>query len=330
MRLGLINIVMQLIFNECRAELSLRGKSDYGNGFLYLDGPGFDNIYPVEKRIAGDLPSEKLTWDNVVIIMMTFNDKEESKLIQKHFDVWISRMPKGLDVLFVTDSDDERTYDEVLPDSNNVDPTIHLYRSPQTNEGAQARSKTIDSLSHAYELFKDSNKEMFLKIDPDTFIIPENLLNRMVTLHEKTYPQPVDFGRVDCARERNCYSLGASYGLNKNGLKAILEYIENDPQIFDREFIEGKIVVKNRMLDEDFFTSYVFQRATGYPTIHISGVSIRLFSRDYIIRGPREEEWDETENHITIHLAKTPSDFEMLEDFYYDEQGKLRQNYDNW
>ena len=73
----------------------------------------------------------------------------------------------------------------------------------------------------------------------------------------------------------------------------------------------------NRMKDEDFFTSYLFRIATGFPTIHISGMSIRLQSRNYFIQGPKEGEWDTTDKHITIHLVKEPEHFDLLNKYYY-------------
>lgn len=280
--------------------------------YVEMDSPRMAKIYPGQ---SGTNPYDRLDWYRCVFLIMTFESEKETELIHNHFKSWIRRMPKGLDVVFVTDESDQRTYDEILPDANDVRCTIHLYKTPSANEGAQARAKTIDSLIYIYKKFHNTSKEYFFKIDPDTYVIPENLLHISQIIHMKTYPLPVDFGRVDCLTNgAACYSLGASYGLNKSGLASMVKTIAKQPELFKKVIREGG---NNRMLDEDFFTSYLFRVATGFPTIHISGMSIRLQARNYLIQGPHEGEWDTTAKHVTIHLVKEPEHFDLLNKYYY-------------
>jgi len=315
--LVLVKITTIFIHSSCAI---LFPKNNDQHLFLEDEPSKFEKFYPKDKIVV---PPTHLTWGNVVIIMMTFNDPKESSMVQRHFDVWISRMPKELDIVFVTDDDDLRSYEEILPNACNVKPTIHLHKSLQKNEGAKARSKTIDSFSYAYERFKNiDSKQIFLKVDPDTFLITENLLEKIKEVYEKTFPLPLEFGRVDCTRHGNCFTLGASYGMNKIAVEKMFRYLQNNDKLLQNPSFEDK----SRLLDEDFFMSYLFQRATGYPIIHVSGMSIRLFARKYHIRGPREEEWKRTKSHITIHLVKSPDDFAMLENFYYDT-GRLREKF---
>lgn len=298
----------QLCFLCCQSKLM--GKSD---GYISMDSPKkMKEIYPG----TGMFNLEKFGWYKVVALIMTYESEKETMLLRSHFKSWIRKMPKDFDIVIVTDASDERSYEEILPDAKNVKCTVDLYKTPAPKEGAQARMKTIDSLRYIYEKYQDSEKEMFLKIDPDTYVVPENLMKITKELYRKTHPLPIDFGRVDCITGgQACYSLGASYGLNKSGLSSMLSFLNQNPQVFGKQIIEaGK---NDRMLDEDFFTSYVFRVATGYPTIHISGMSIRLQARNYLILGPHEGEWDTTNKHITIHLVKEPDQFDLLDTYYY-------------
>merc|ERR1712151_1160442 len=105
------------------------------------------------------------------------------------------------------------------------------------------------------------------------------------------------------------------------------QYIERYPSIFDHHIMKYAKIIKNRMMDEDFFISHIFHEATCLPTIHVSGMSIRLYARDYEIRGPKEPEWDNTDYHVTIHLVKDAENFDMLDKFYYDKDGNLKKEY---
>jgi len=283
------------------------------DNFVRMNSTEMKQIYPGQ---TGTNPFARLDWYRVVVLIMTYESESETKLLGNHFNSWIRKMPKGFDIVVVTDISDRRTYEEILPDANKVTCTVNLYKTLAKNEGHQAREKTIDSLRYIFEKYHNTHKEMFLKIDPDTYVVPENLLKITQEVYRETYPLPVDFGRVDClVGGSSCFSLGASYGLNQSGLAAFLQYIKKQPQILDRVILDE--LGQNRMLDEDFFTSYVFRTATGYPTIHISGMSIRLQARNYLIQGPHEGEWDTTDHHITIHLVKEPEQFDILNKYYY-------------
>jgi len=156
--------------------------------------------------------------------------------------------------------------------------------------------------------------------------LPEILIKHLKKVHEITYPLPADFGRVDCVLDglRNCYSLGGTYGFSKSGLKSTLEYIKQNPKLLEETH-------KFRMLDEDVFTSNVFQSSTKYPVIHIPGIAVNLRTIRWKFKGPHEEVWDSrsTENQLrafTIHDVKDPDEINTLEQFYYGNENKLRED----
>ena len=192
----LVNILVYIVFlfqlytNE---SAWLRGKKV---GYVDINSPDMLEIYNKGKEDASLSPSiaiiPELNWDNIVVIIMTYNDETDSNILKKNFNSWIKRIQeKNLDIIVVTDHNDERTYEEILPYAGLVSPAIHLHRSNAINEGKKARSKTIDSLSYAYEKFQDDvHKHIFLKIDPDTFVLPEILLKHLKKVHEITYPLP--------------------------------------------------------------------------------------------------------------------------------------------
>ena len=299
--------------------------SNNNKQFVTLDSPEMSRLYPVKKT-----PFPNFNWSNVVVLILTYNDPSENKLIQKHFDSWIKHMPKGLDIIFVTDNTDPRNFTEALPDANNVPATIHLYHSSGSRgEGSLARKKALDAFKLAHEKYKDKKeKQIFLKLDPDTYVIPQNLLKTIKYTYKMTYPLPLHFGRVDCTKIGDCFSLGASYGFNKNALAATVQYINTHPEVFDQLILRESKLMRNLMRAEDFFFSHVFHEATCLPTIHISGMSIRLQPKNNEIRGPREEEWDKTKNHVTIHFAKKPEHFDRLDSFYYDANGQFKPGYE--
>ena len=310
------------IIKDCTNLWNAKTQSRY---ILSDDTNEMERLYPRETNIT--IP--KFHWDNVVILMLIHNNDDVTNLLQSHFDTWISSMPKELDILFVTDKSDNRTYHQIFPNAKNVLPTIHLYKSAAANnDGKKVKLKMIDSLKYIYAKFKNWNKKLqIVKIDTDTFIIPENLIKTLQDIHNKTYPYPTNFGRIDCQTYygyNRCYTVGGSYGISKVGIGAFLQYYDN-PNCYD---CKRPILRKhNPMTDEDYFMSLTYQNATCLPSVHVSGMSIRLYKREYYFHGPEENEWDTTNRHITIHLVKSSIDFAMLQKFYYFDNGTLRDEY---
>jgi len=283
-----------------------------------------ERLYPRNDTIK--IPD--FSWSNVIILMLIYDNDDVSALIQSHFDTWISRMPKDLDLLFVSDVRDTRKFYDIFPSASKVRPRIHLHKSAYANEKQKAKKKTIDALNFIYNKFKRWNKKLtVLNIDPDTFVIHENLLTTMQNVHKSTYPYPVDFGRVDCRDYygfNGCFTLGGSYGMSKVGVGALLSYC-NDPKCSE---CKRRVSKKYSQLHyEDYFTSLAYQNATCLPSLHVSGMAMGFHKRNYFFHGPVEGKWDTTKNHITIHLVKSPENFAMLQNFYYYDNYTLKDEY---
>lgn len=283
-----------------------------------IDTLQLNEFYQGRKRLEGidQLNSTKVTWSNVVIYLLTFNSKQPNRLLQAQFNTWIKLVnDEGLDIVIVTDEDDERTYDEILPDANNVKPTIHLYKSPAKKEGALTRAKSVDAMSYIYKNFiknkkgGENVKQYFLKVDSDTLVIPENLMLCLQKLDGIVSLLPADFGKVNCfAKEQDiCYTAGGFYGMNAIGFEASYRYIQSHPSMYNEQivsFLNGQ----NLNAHEDFFISYAFRKATGYPAINIIEMGEKIMGR----------------HQIGIHKAKPVAKYYKYYEAFYDEDGKAR------
>ena len=61
-----------------------------------------------------------------------------------------------------------------------------------------------------------------MKVDPDNYLLPRALLKFLKTLYERTYPQPVDFGKRNCSDDFACYSQGGLHGWDRGGFERFL------------------------------------------------------------------------------------------------------------
>jgi len=248
-------------------------------------------------------------WENLVFIMLTYNHPAANSLIQAQFDTFIKRAGKGLDVVIVTDIDDPRTDEEIVPRNRNTLVNTHIYRSATPHEGRKGRSKVLDAFFHVQKKYKSNpNKLYIMKADPDAYVLPTKLLTFLQKLYERTYPQPVDFGRSNCNNNFTCYSQGGLYGWDREGFDRTFNYMFNhEPYIYNETlenfFNPGRNILEN----EDVFTSYVFRRATGYPVIWNRGVGANL-----------TEVIDNLDpGLLSIHPVKLIDDFLLLDKILY-------------
>merc|ERR1711862_307623 len=131
------------------------------------------------------------------------------------------------------------------------------------------------------EIFKNrGEKRYFIKIDTDTFPIPENLLSYVNKVDFSTRNKPVLFGKGVCSPQNMCYGAGALYGINKLALH------------------------------EDYMVSYAYRQATGYPII----------SNHNIFNYHIAREGTGSENHppICYHKAKTVEGLYEYYELLYD------------
>lgn len=311
---GLLSIWINLIITGVNSlEYIERDLSKYATKRNFLRTAS--KLYGTEDQ--SDIP--EFSWSNVVIFMLTYDNRQADKQLQAQFDTWISRIKdKGLDIVIVTDTVDTREDQNVLPDVRYVKPTIHLYRSSAPNEGNRARAKTVDAFRFCQEKFgSDPEKLYYVKIDPDQFIITQRFEKFLTDVHKATYPQPADFGNVNCNNDVTCYTMGGLYGMSRAGLKPWVKYIKKNQSIYN-DFVASKVIPdRNLVLHEDFFTSYVFYKATNYPSI--TDLRIGLMNMD-----PLDGRSKKIPEVISFHPIKNVHDIYVLEKIFYDSQGNVR------
>lgn len=290
------------------------------NDEMKVTSKGKNKVYAEPKHMSlvygrETMSEEKLSWRNMVFVILTYNDPNANMLIRAQFDTWIQRVGEGADIFVVTDHDDERMYEEIIPSSTQIKANVHLYKSKAPKEGKKARSKVIDAFYHVYETFiSDEEKKFFVKIDPDTYVIAERYIEHLSEINQITSPLPVDIGSCLC-NTPVCYSIGGLYGYSRKGLELILDYILKHLEIFNEVMGPNCInnCSENSMEHEDFFTSYVFWKATGYPVTCSNEISVR-FSKPSL----------KVQNIASIHPLKSFEDFYALEKIFYDENDHAR------
>ena len=251
-----------------------------------------------------------IDWSNVVIIIPTYNSESANELLKSSYNTWM-RYLGNADVVLVTDDDDPRSDDEILP-RDSLQANMHVYRSSAIKEGRRTRYKVIDALDHVLDVFND--KDIFMKIDTDSYILPHNLITVVNGIHKNTYPLPVELGRGVCITSETCYSHGGMYAYNKPGLQLMLSYVsQHTPSIYSLD-IKNELNNDNLMAHEDYFTSYAFQQATDnkYPIINMHGVSESLMRLKQSYKNKMKRPF------YSIHNVKQVGDFYRLHNLFYD------------
>lgn len=155
-------------------------------------------------------PADEIEWKNVVIFMIIGNNEQNDRLIKAHFDTWLNHVGDGLEFWFVTDSDDERSLEDIIPEKRNNKIKYRLHRSNSENDGKHIRFKVIDSFRHLNKVYlKDRSKTFFYKMDTDTYLLPENLLSYTNKLNNEAQGLPVHVGRLMCVHKNVCHASGA-------------------------------------------------------------------------------------------------------------------------
>lgn len=248
-------------------------------------------------------------WSNIVIIIFIHNSPDVDVLIRAHFDTWLKHVEEGVDVFYVTDADDDRSFNEILPNAVSTKANLHIYKSPAEKDGNRLRFKVIDGFRHVGEQKLD-DKKYFIKMDSDSYFVPENLLAYLNDLHGRTYPAPVHFGKQNCAC--GCYTEGAFYAFNDAGFTSINQYFYDHPEISKVELsqLRNGLELFNFMHHEDFLVSYVYRQSTKFPMISNPLVwshdNERIFYRHY---------------GIAYHKIKQYSRYMEYENHWYFENG---------
>ena len=276
---------------------------------LLFNKPDVDVFY---KQSTQDKSNDKnkVGWENLVFIVLTHNDPNANSLIQAQFETWMKRAGIGFDIVIVTDIDDPRSDQEILPkdcERANID----IYRSDTPKEGRKGRSKVLDGFFYVQRKYQNNPKKLyFMKVDPDNYILPYTLLKFLQNLHERTYPQPVDFGKSNCNNDFVCYTQGGLYGWDREGFARTFNYMTNHKDtIYDEIYYNRYNPGRNILQNEDVFTSYAFRKATGYPSIFNRGIGANLTEIIHYKQMPKDL--------VSIHPIKTIDDFYRLEKIFY-------------
>ena len=270
------------------------------------------------KLPKSNVPVKAANWSNFVIIMLIHNSAEVDKLLDAHFNTWIKHVNGLLDIVFVADINDQRSYDQILPRCKEVTANCHLYKSAAKDDGKHIRFKVLDSFRYAEDAFKDnSEKQYFLKMDTDTFLIPQTLLDYTNKLHFETIANPLQYGWGCCYTEELCYTAGSFYGFNRLGLEAVNRYMsKNEDDLLKEVHHPTRFKTKNLMEHEDFMISFAYRRATNMPMVNNRRMFPHLIERaglGTIDKPP-----------ISYHKIKDSKLFSMYDALFYDEEGNLR------
>lgn len=266
--------------------------------------------------------SDTLRWSDIVIFIIIHNDVNVDRLIKAQFNTWMKHAEAGLDVVFITDKDDPRSFDEILPDAEGVAPNFSVYKSPAKFDGKHIRFKVIDAFRKVVDLYEHSNKKFFFKMDVDTYLVSENFLSYVSRLNNESQGIPVHVGKLMCRHEEICHAAGSFYGFNKIGIEALNKYfIDNYEEITSKEYNvfvdKGAGHYVNMFVHEDVMVSYAFRKATNVPAIFHGTFNQYGFMKDGI---------GESENApgVCFHQLKDPNQFYEHEYFFYDKGGNLR------
>jgi len=269
------------------------------------------------------LPEVK--WSDVVLMIFMYDNRKVDELISAHYETWLKRLGKGTDIVFVTDGSDKRSKKMILPLANSIEASSHVYKSSAMNEGKHLRFKVIDAFRYVGESFKD--KKFFLKLDTDTFVVAENLLEYLNELYFKSYPKPAYFGYAVCPHFVNscdslemcmCYGAGSGYGFNAAGLKAVNDYFAANPEILTEQHKHPRYD-RNLLAHEDYMMGVAYARAThGYPIIH----NRLMFPFPFDRYGPGFQLTKR--NAVSYHKVMTKEDFITHDRIFHHENGTRR------
>jgi len=275
----------------------------YGDSLLSTEWP-WKFTMDVMHRNKNQLLDYDVDWSSTVFIIFIYDDRKIDNLIKAHFKTWLKHLGEGADVVYITDIDDMRTLNEILPEADKIKATCHLYKSGAEKEGKRLRFKVIDGFRHVAEKFS-STKKYFFKMDSDTYLVTEHLLAYLNDLHKRTYPKPVLFGRVN-HRHLFSYADGSLYGFNNFGFDAVNQYFK-----VHKSWIT-LFKTHDLLSHEDALVTYVYRVATQIPVIH----NPLIFTHKNPFYAVKD---------IGISYHKTnPNHFMTYEDRFYSLDGKKR------
>ena len=273
-------------------------------------------------------------WRNVVFAMALHHSEAEHALLQASADTWL-RMVDGAHLVLATDADDPRPDDEVAPAlGDGVTAFVHrcaLCRGlacggagerdgtcPGLREGWLARSKVLDlfvELARRYVANATMRpaRRFFVKVDPDTVVLPHNLLAFAGELHDTLGPaQPFLFGMAACRVPsfNLCHAAGgAGYGLSRRALAALDSFVRDGyPPYGDAEaFLER--VDRFTYGGEDVTLAFALKKSVGATVVNCgSFYQHRPDTYRHLQRhGERWVRWPLSRSPVSFHKFKEPA-----------------------
>lgn len=316
----LVSIFVSLSYSSETASkcLSLSVGDDFRCG--NVDEFYNENVAHGRQLRTGKSKNKQLGWSEIVIIITMYQNDMQDKLIRKSFSTWLKQVGRGAHIVFVTDASDTRSMQEIFSGfDKKTQATVRLFKSSAKNEGYRLRYKIIDSLrmiSENYNDNNDTNKKFFIKIDTDTFVMPEHLLSFLQRVTDVVQNDPVLVGKAVCSSKDFCYVGGAMYGFNKDGLDKTYDYLSKNPNMMNESHSHLHLKDVNLMEHEDYMVSHAFRMATGNPVV----------SSQQIYNHGIERDGYGTKDNVPLcyHRIKAPRLYTDYYTLFYNDDGKLR------
>lgn len=246
----------------------------------------------------------------------------EAALLQAAADTWL-RMTRGADLVLMTDVDDARNASAIAPRLADDQVTVHVVRCAEcrgqrcaagegecagVREGWLARRKVLHlfaAMARQFVLDGGGAKHFFLKVDPDTVLVPHNVLHLLAELRSTLgESQPYLFGMAACrvASFPLCHAAGgAGYGLSAPALRQLTQYLHAEyPRFLERidKFTYG---------GEDVSVAFALKKQAGITVLNV-GCFYQHSPLKYRRLHSKGIDW------VHWPLSTTPASFHQIKD----------------
>jgi hypothetical protein len=273
-----------------------------------------------------------INWHEVVLGMAVHFSVKEARLLQAAAETWM-RMLSGADIVLMTDNDDPRNASDIAPRSDGH-VAFHVHRCNDcrsrrcisgtasrdcdgVREGWLARRKVLHlfvamarSFGHAHPHHNIANGErvqklFFFKLDPDTVLVPHNVLRLLDQLHATIGPaQPYLFGMAACRVDAFplCHAAGgAGYGLSRAAVAQLELFVAARYPAFLRK------VDRFSYGGEDVSVAFALKKQAGIAVVNC-GCMYQHTPLKYRKLHAKGEDW------VDWPLTTTPASFHKFKD----------------
>merc|ERR1719410_479508 len=106
-------------------------KEDSGDNFGDNFGVNFEDNWVSETMVYGvgvEDNKHDIEWSDIIFIMNIFDSERIDEFIKAHFDTWLKHVGKGATIVFLSNDDDKRTKEEILPLAGSIEANCVLYK----------------------------------------------------------------------------------------------------------------------------------------------------------------------------------------------------------